>query len=392
MSDRQDETCSLADGGPLHQWLQRLHLAGSDPQALRRRIAIALAATWVPLLLLSLIADRAWSGTTSVPFLYDIDVQLRYLVALPLLLVVNGVVRERFQTLLARFLERGIVGADQVEPFRRAVASARRGFNSGWVNVFLAVLVYVIGFSGLWRYTAPLRIDTWYAAATDHGLVTTSAGWWLLLVSLPLFQFLMWRWYLRLAVWWVLIWRFSRLELNLQPLHPDNVGGIGFVAQMTYAFIPLLVAQGAIAAGWIGDQILFLGARLPEFKYELGAAMVVIVFLIAGPLLLFTPLLIQFRQRGVADYGNLAMRYARDFDQKWLRGVTPDDALIGSGDIQSLADLGNSYATLKQMRPMLLTTRMLLVLAAATLAPTAPLLLTMFSAEELLSHALKMLL
>ncbi len=390
MSDRLDETCSLADGGPLHQWLQRVHLAGSDPQLLRRRIAVALSVTWMPLLLLSLIAGRAWSGTTSVPFLYDLDVQVRYLVALPLLLMVNGVVRERFQTLLARFLERGIVAADQVEAFRRAVASARGGFNSGWVNVFLAVLVYAIGFSGLWRYTAPLQIDTWYAAATDHGLVTTPAGWWLRLVSLPLFQFLMWRWYLRLFVWWALIWRFSRLELNLQPLHPDSVGGIGFVVQMPYAFIPLLVAQGVIAAGWIGDQILFLGSRLPEFKYELGAATAAIVFLVAGPLLSFTPLLIWFRQRGVTDYGNLAMRYARDFDQKWLRGAAPDEVL-GSGDIQSLADLGNSYATLKQMRPVLFSAPMLLVLAVATLAPTAPLLLTMFSAEELLLHALKML-
>ena len=41
----------------------------------------------------------------------------------------------------------------------------------------------------------------------------------------------------------------------------------------------------------------------------------------------------------------------REFDQKWLRGGAPaDESLIGSGDIQSLADLANSFAVVREMR------------------------------------------
>ena len=48
----------------------------------------------------------------------------------------------------------------------------------------------------------------------------------------------------------------------------------------------------------------------------------------------------------------LAARYAREFDRKWLRGGAPaDEPLLGSGDIQSLADLGNSYEVVKEMQP-----------------------------------------
>jgi hypothetical protein len=40
-------------------------------------------------------------------------------------------------------------------------------------------------------------------------------------VSLPVFQFLFWRWNWRLLLWWQLIWRISRLDFQLIPTHPD---------------------------------------------------------------------------------------------------------------------------------------------------------------------------
>ena len=117
------------------------------------------------------------------------------------------------------------------------------------------------------------------------------------------------------------------------------------------------------------------------------------MFLVVGPLLLFMVQLERAKRAGLGAYGTLATRYARDFDNKWLRGTSPDDeALIGSGDIQSLADLGNSYETLKEMRIVPFTTRTLVPLVAAVLAPSAPLVLTMISVEELLRRVLEFLL
>ena len=89
--------------------------------------------------------------------------------------------------------------------------------------------------------------------------------------------------------------------------------------------------------------------------------------------------------KGNREYGTLAQRYVREFDAKWLRGGAPaDEPLMGSGDIQSLADLGNSLQSVQSMRIFPVTKDAVLQLAMATVVPLAPLLLTMMPLEELL--------
>ena len=115
------------------------------------------------------------------------------------------------------------------------------------------------------------------------------------------------------------------------------------------------------------------------------------VFAVLGPLLVFAPKLAAAKRAGLREYGTLAQRYVREFDQKWLRGGAPaDEPLIGSADIQSLADLGNSFEVVKGMRLVPFTMQTVLQLAVVTLLPVVPLMLTMISLEELLTQALKM--
>ncbi len=63
------------------------------------------------------------------------------------------------------------------------------------------------------------------------------------------------------------------------------------------------------------------------------------------------------------------------------RGSEP---LLGSSDIQSLADLGNGFQVVREMRIVPIKRDDLLRLVGATLAPIVPLALTMMSLEELL--------
>jgi len=218
------------------------------------------------------------------------------------------------------------------------------------------------------------------------------AGWWMGCVSLPVFQFLLLRWYFRLVIWTRFLWQVSRIELTLVPTHPDRSGGLGFLALVSFTFAPLLAAQGALLAGVMANRIFYAGAKLPDFKMELIGLVAVMVFAILGPMLVFAPTLAAAKRAGLREYGTLAQRYVREFDQKWLRGGAPaDEPLVGSGDIQSLADLGNSFEVVKGMRPVPFTWQTVLQLAVVTLLPVAPLLLTMFSPEQLLGQALKML-
>ena len=137
----------------------------------------------------------------------------------------------------------------------------------------------------------------------------------------------------------------------------------------------------------MANRIFYAGAKLPEFKLELIGLVAVMVFAILGPLLVFSPKLAAAKRAGLREYGTLAQRYAREFDHKWLRGGAPaDEPLIGSADIQSLADLGNSFEVVKDMRVAPFTMQTVLQLAVVTLLPVAPLLLTMIPLEELLER------
>ena len=117
---------------------------------------------------------------------------------------------------------------------------------------------------------------------------------------------------------------------------------------------------------------------------------VLVVFLLCvvlGPLLVFTPQLAQAKRTGNREYGTLAERYVRAFDAKWLRGgAPPEEALVGSADIQSLADLASSFEVVRTMRLTPVTKEAIFQLVAVTLAPIVPLALTMMSLEELLQR------
>jgi hypothetical protein len=230
-----------------------------------------------------------------------------------------------------------------------------------------------------------LGAATWYATPADGGSTLSLAGVWYGYVSLPLFQFLLLRWYFRLAIWARLLWQVSRIELHLVPTHPDRVGGLGFLSNTVHAFTPLAVAHGALLAGMIANRIFYLGATLPAFKVEIAVMVIFLLCVVLGPLLVFAPQLAQAKRTGNREYGTLAQRYVREFDAKWLRGGAPaEEPLVGSADIQSLADLNNSFEVVRTMRLAPVTKEALVQLAAATLAPVAPLALTMMPLEELL--------
>jgi hypothetical protein len=144
-----------------------------------------------------------------------------------------------------------------------------------------------------------------------------------------------------------------------------------------------------LLAGPLANRIFFAGAALTQFKVEIGVTVVFLLCVILGPLLMFAPQLEQAKRRGLREYGTLAQRYVREFDAKWLRGgAAADEQLVGSADIQSLADMANSFEVVRTMRIVPITRDAVLGLAIATLAPLGPLLLTMMPIGELLKMLL----
>ena len=333
------EDFSLVLGGPLFQLLRRAYLGGDALELLNRRIIASILLTWAPLAILSIFGSVG-RGSGRVPFFTDLEVHARFLIALPILIGAELLVHSRIRPVVRRFLEWRIVLPEQRPMFQKAIESALRLRNSVVVELALLVVVYTVGLL-VWSRRTELGLVTWFALPGSRWNLTP-AGYWYVFVSLPVFQFILLRWYMRLLIWFRFLWQVNRVELNLVPTHPDRCGGLSFLGKSSYAFAPILFAQGAILGGVVADRVLYRGEILQSFPFEIAGFIIFFVVAILAPLLMFSPRMARARRKGLADYGLFAQRYVEGFDQKWVRSGHPSDELLGSGDIQSLADLGNS--------------------------------------------------
>ena len=378
---------SLVLGGPIFQIFRRAHLSGDGLELLNRRLTVITLFSWLPLLILTILTSPVGS-TTRLSFLHDVEAHVRFLVALPVLIGAELLVHLRMRPVVHRFVDRRIVLPEDLPRFYRAIESAIRIRNSVFAEVCLLVLVYTVGL-WVWHNRVSVNTSTWYAE-TGNRWNLTPAGYWYVFVSIPLLQFILLRWYMRLIVWFRFLWQVSRINLNLIPTHPDRCGGLSFLGKSVYTFGPILFAQGAMLAGLLASRILYRGESLLSFKLQIAGFVAFFVFAILGPLLMFTPRMAAAKRKGLADYGLLAQRYVEGFEQKWVSPEPPaTEELLGSGDIQSLADLGNSFGMVRDMRTVPFGLEDISRLAIATAAPLAPLLLTVFSPEELVMRVFR---
>jgi len=376
---------SLVLGGPIFQFFRKSHLAGEGLELLHRRLLMITAVAWLPLLLLS--APPA-GNLGRLSFLHDVEVHIRFLIALPVLIAAELIVHARLRPVVRSFVDRSLVLPQDLPRFYGAIESAIKLRNS--IPLEIGLLLFVYPFSLLlWKGRTALGVPTWYANPGGQWHLTR-AGIWYVFVSIPLLRFILLRWYIRLFIWFRLLWHVSRINLNLIPSHPDRAAGLAFLGKSAYAFGPILFAQGVMLAGLVAERVLYRGESLVSFKVQIGGFVVFFVLAILGPLLMFTPRMARAKRKGLADYGLLAQQYVEGFEQKWVRRPpASSEELLGTGDIQSLADLGNSYAMVRDMRAVPFGLEDISRLAAATAAPLVPLLLTIFSPEELLMRVLK---
>ena len=382
---------SMVLGGPLYQLLLRLRVVREPLDLLTRRIIVIALVAWVPLLFLSVAGGRAWSGV-KVPFLYDVDAHVRFLVSLPLLILAEWVVHLRFRPIVLQFLDRNIITEEVRPQFDSIIQSSMRLRNSVVAELFIVLVVLVIG-PLVWRNQAAIQSSTWYADVDAGGMRLTLPGYFYRYVSLPIFQFILLRWYFRLFIWYRFVWKVSRLNLNLLPTHPDGAGGLGFLTGTAHAMAPLLIAQSALLAGLIANRIFHEGAKLPAFKMEILAIAVFLLLQALAPLFLFIGQLAACQRQGNREYGVLASRYTADFHRKWIKDQDANAGeLLGTGDIQSLADLGNSFAVIRSMSLVPFNRGTVVRLAVMTLLPMLPLTLTVIPFEELVERLIKAIL
>lgn len=378
------EDFSVMLGGPFFQLLLKTKLSGNDLELAKKRAIILSLVTWLPLLILSFISGKALSGTATVPFLEDIAVHIRYLVAVPIMILAELLTHQRMRTVVRQFISRKLVSKDDLEKFHACIRSALKLRNSLFAEAALLVFVYIVGVQFVWRPIAILNTSAWYTSSSGEGNQLTMAGFWFGYISNPLFQFLLLRWYYRIFIWTRFLWQVSRIKLKLNPLHPDKLGGLGFLSEIDAAFLPLAMLHGAALSALIADRIMHANASLLDFKVEIVFIVLLVLIVFLLPLLFFSGQLAHSKRSGIIHYGALGSEYVAEFEKKWLNETKPtNEAFIGSADIQSLADLSNSYNVVHEMQISPVTKESVLTLIIVTLIPVLPLALTLMPLEEL---------
>jgi len=347
-------------------------------------MAVLLAVvTWLPLLVLTAIEGVAWGGAVQVPFLRDYLPYGQFLIAVPVL-VLGELTVSRYLILAVSGLRSPEVLDEKDAPALDAfIASAIERWRGRSVNLVLLVLTLVASGVSLWGAKEWLT-GGWQVAGDGM----TMAGWWYLVISLPVIRFLALRWLWRILLWAWVLWRVSRLELNPRPAHPDRAGGLAFLGGAQAAFGVFVFAFGVQLSCLAADAVRFRGANLVDLRGEMIAFVVIVVVILLLPLLVFAPKMIRAREQHLLFLSSRAHRGAGDLARK-LRdtcdGELPSDAVSG------LSDFGALYENARLMRPVPLEIRHVVMLVLAAVLPFLPLVFLVMPAREVLKTLAKLL-
>jgi hypothetical protein len=234
------------------------------------------------------------------------------------------------------------------------------------------------------------NISCWQLSPADGH--PTYAGWWFGLVSAPLFRFLLFRWLWMMTLWGLFLWRVSRIGLVLTPTDPDLAAGLGFLSEGQSRFSLVAFAGGVVIAGQFANAVAYRAYTLDNLKYMILGYCAFAMIILVAPLFVLLPTLAKVKKKGLLEYGVLGTAYAQQFDAKWVHGKPADgESLLGSPDLQSLADLKAGFEVIQGMRLVPIDKGTLTQFAVAAVLPIVPVLLMATPAEELMKAVLKLL-
>jgi len=377
---------SIVLGGPLYEFLLRHGVVRFALPNVFRRIAALVALTWLPLLLLSLKDGLAFGGRVQVPLLYDFAIYGRFLLALPLLVLAEVVIDPAIRQAVAEFVEAHFVKDEELPKFEGVLVKMQQ-LRDSWIP---EAIILVLAFFPVFLYQRGFTVaaSSWH---TTNGHLS-AAGWWFAAFSTPVVRFICYRWLFRYFVWTALLRRISGLNLALMPTHPDHAAGLNFLALAQKRFGILFCSFGCMFAGGVANRMAFEGASVNSLRFLIAGFIVLSLILGLVPLLMLAPKLSKVRRKGLVEYGRLANSYTESFDRKWVRGVEgSSEELLGTGDIQSLADMGNSFALVDAMTIAPITKRLVLQLTAQAALPLIPVIVLGTPTPELVHAIIKML-
>lgn len=382
---------SLFEGGPVYRLEEKLGLVRDGQKRRGSCMLFALLVAWVPMLLLAAAQGLAIGPTRLESFLMDFAVNARFLITVPVFLLGEPICREKLTTVVRQFLEAGLVKDESREQFNAMVGETVRLSQSGRTDALLVCLAYLHSAATLAVVLFGLQHSTWRTPMSNGHAVLSLAGGWFFLVALPLYFALMWRWLLRIALWWRFLWQVSGLDLRISPAHRDGAGGLEFLGNSVEAFAPFVFGVMSFSAALVADFVVYEGDSPLQYQWHVVGLVVFLLILIAGPSLFFARALYKAREEAIFRYGALASRQVRRIEAMFPEGPVREDREWSLPDFRPITHLGHSVTTVHKMALVPLTKERVLLLVAVALVPFIPVLATQVPIGEMVSVLLKVL-
>ncbi len=355
-------------------------IPGNGGSGLGRRIALAVALTWLPLVAYAIWQRRFLPGTVAEPLLQHFGVHARFLLALPLLFVAEATIRNSLRVSLPQFSSGGLITDADLPAFRAILerASGLRTSPIAFVSIItLAVLASVIG----WYRADDFHELTWDAPA-DQGV--HFGVYWFSFVSRPIFVMALLAWVWRLGIVGWAFARIARLDLALVATHPDRAGGLGFLERTTAGLTPLFLAISVPIAGRWAHEAAYHGLDLRTLMAPAAALLLLNMAIAVAPMLTFAPRLLALRLGGLARWGALLAEHGRLVERRWLRRETvDDDALLAAPELGPVADTAAIYETVRGLRIAPVARGTLLAPLVATAIPLIAVVATQIPIGEI---------
>src|SRR5439155_9654633 len=244
----------LFDGGPPRRLETALRLVMPDHPMTVARAALVSTVVWVPLILLASIQSFTIGQDKLTDLLLDFAVHARYLIAITLFIAAEAFALPKLGSTARHFVDAGLIRDADRPRFEWIAADICGLLNSKVVEILVVLLAYCASLILIGLISVE-TIPDWHLLAKPR-LSFSWAGWWHVLISIPIFLILLFGWLWRLLLWSIFLWRVSRLDLHLVPAHPDLSGGLQFVGASVRAFPLLSFALGAAVAGGIANRVV----------------------------------------------------------------------------------------------------------------------------------------
>jgi len=352
----------------------------------RRAVALALV-TWLPIAIWAALEGRALRGAVAEPLASHFGIHVRCLVAIPLLVLAEGMSHAVTRRLLPQFARAGLVAESERGRFVEVLAGVARLRDRTTPWIVLAGLL------------ATILLVTPEPAA-NHELVWAGeprtgfgfGGFWFTWVTRPIFTTLLLAWLWRLVLVFLLCARLAKLDLSLSPTHADGAGGLGFLETLPFAFSPVVLALSVVLASRWSHDVLYHQVHVDALRMPMIAFGVACLVLFLAPLLPWQRVLAATKRKAELEYGALVAEHGRLVRRRWIeRAPVADDALLSAPEIGPVADTFPLYEAVRKMKIVPIGRRSLIAILLPAALPQIGVLGIEIPVKDLLLGLLKTL-